>query len=102
MNKSPLPRALWLPLVLYLIGWIALFALIAVRLDLIAPLIEYRKLVYLFGLAIWHVFVFIAVVNRQVRAYVETLLPLQPPLPLAGLMFGLAAVDLGLLYVLST
>jgi len=102
MSKAFLPKALWWPLAAYLIGWIALFALIALRLELIAPLIEYRKLVYLFGLAVWHVLVLTVVTNQQAGRYLEARLRRRQPLPAAGLLFGLVLVDLGLFYVLTT
>jgi len=101
MTRSPLPKALGWPLGLYLVWWTALFAVMALRLELISPLVEYRKMVYLVGLAIWHVIVLIVVMNGQARMYLEACLRRQPPLPFAGIMFGLAVADLGLLYVLT-
>ncbi len=82
-----------------------MFAVVAWRLDIISPLIEYRKMVYGVAVILWNIFVFILVLNKQAHLYVENLLrriagrdlPLQP----AGVLFGLVGVDLGLYNILT-
>jgi len=95
-------KALWLPLFLYLVWWVALFVVLTLRLELISPLIEYRKLVYLVGGAIWHLFVLMLVLNRQAYTDLAASLRRQSPLSRPGVLVGLAVVDLGLYYVLTT
>ncbi len=105
MPENRLPTVLWIAIILYLLWWIVLFAVVAWRLDIISPLIDYRKMVYGVAVILWNIFVFILVLNKQAHLYVENLLrriagrnlPLQP----AGVLFGLVGVDLGLYNILT-
>ena len=105
MPENRLPTVLWIVIILYALWWVVLFAVVALRLDLVSPLIEYRKLVYAVAVVLWNVFVVILVLNKQAHLYVENLLqrlagrhlPVQP----AGVLFGLVGVDLGLYGVLT-
>ena len=106
MLERRLPEILWLPLIIYLVWWVALFVVLSSRLELISPLIEYRKMVYLAGGAIWHVFVLVVAMNKSARvnlqAFLSRIAGRHSFSSLPGVLFGLAVIDLGLYYVLTT
>jgi hypothetical protein len=103
-NRPPkILRVLW---ILYGLLWLGLFIVIAMRMDLIPSLIQYRKAAYIVGVFLWDIFVIAIFLNKQLQEYVERHLsrvagrpmPLQP----AGVLFGLAGINFGLYTALKT